>query len=163
MKDQLARRVRRIEATDPIATAHRYDYADAVEVHLPGPDAYSPETWVRAGFEASPWAVKRIVRLLGSRRAPQSSADYVGGFRVLESGPEVIHLEMSAPPIRAVLVGRRVEPTRRMLTTILYYERPVLARLIWAIVGPAHRRTTRHLITSKISTTGGSGDDRTGS
>jgi hypothetical protein len=48
MKDQLAQRVRRIEATDPIATARRYDYADAVEVRLPGPDAYSPfRPWLR--------------------------------------------------------------------------------------------------------------------
>jgi hypothetical protein len=152
MRDQLARQVRRVEATDPIAAARRYDYADAFEVRLPEPDPYSPETWVRAGLEAAPGAVKRIVGLLGVRRAPLSSADRVAGFRVLESGPDVIHLETSLPLMRVVLVGRRVEPTRRMLTTILHYERPVLARLVWAIVGLAHRRTAPHVITSKVST-----------
>ena len=63
MKNQLARQVRRIGVTDPIAAARRYDYADAFEVRLPKPDPYSPETGVRAGLEATPAAVKRIVGL----------------------------------------------------------------------------------------------------
>ena len=152
MGDQIAPRVRQVEVTDPLAAARRYDYADAFEARLPGPDPHSPETWVRAGLAATPGAVKRIVGLLGLGRAPVSSADQVGGFRILESGPEVIHLETSLPLMRVVLVGRRVEPTRRMLTTILYYERPVLARLVWAFVGLVHRRTAEHVITSKLST-----------
>jgi len=152
MRDQTAPRVRRVEVTDPLAAERRYDYADAIEARLPEPDAHSPETWIRAGLEASPGAVKKIVRLLGLRPAPVSSADRVGAFRILESGPEVVHLETSLPLMRVVLVGRRVEPTRRMLTTILYYERPVLARLVWALVGLAHRRTTPQVITSKLST-----------
>jgi transglutaminase-like putative cysteine protease len=152
MKDQLAQQVRRVEATDPIAAARRYDYADAFEVRLPEPDPYSPETWVRAGLAATGGVVKRIVGLLGLRRAPGSSADHVGGFQVIESGPDVVHLETTLPLMRVVLVGRRVEPTRRMLTTVLHYERPVLARLVWAIVGLGHRRTAPQVITSKIST-----------
>jgi hypothetical protein len=48
MKNQLAQQVRRVEVTDLIAAARRYDYADAFEVRLPEPDPYPPETWVRA-------------------------------------------------------------------------------------------------------------------
>jgi hypothetical protein len=152
MKNQLMRQVRRVEVTDPIAAARRYDYADAFEVCLPEPDPYSPETWVRAGLEATPRWVDWIVGLLGFSEAPASAADHVSGFRIVESGPEAIHLETSLPLIHVVLVGRKVEPTRRMLTSVLRYERPVLARLIWAIVGIGHRRAARQVITSKVST-----------
>ena len=152
MKNQLAQQVRRVGVTDPIAAARRYDYADAFEVHLPEPDPYPPETWVRAGLEATPGVVKRIVGLLGLRRAPMSSADRVSVFRIVTSGPEVIHLEASVPLLHIVMVGRKVGPTRRMLTTVLRYERPVLARLIWVLVGIGHRRTAPQIITSKVST-----------
>jgi len=150
--------VRRVEVTDPVATARPGDYADAFEVRLPGPDPYSPETWVRAGLEDTPKAVKRIVGLLGLRRAPQSSADHVSVFQVVESSPAVVHLEASISVMRVVMVGRRVEPTRRMLTTVLYYKRPMLARLVWAVVSLAHRRIALRVITSKISTSDRSGD-----
>jgi hypothetical protein len=152
MKKQLARQVRRVGVTDRVATGRRYDYADAFEVRLPEPDPYPPETWVRAGLDATPGIVDRIVGLLGFSEAPASSAEHVSGFRIVESGPEVVHLETSLPLIHVVLVGRRVEPTRRRLTTILYYERPVLARLIFAIVGIGHRLAVRRVIASNVAT-----------
>jgi hypothetical protein len=152
MKKQLARQVRRVGVTDRVATGRRYDYADAFEVRLPEPDPYPPETWFRAGLDATPGIVDRIVGLLGFSEAPASSAEHVSGFRIVESGPEVVHLETSLPLIHVVLVGRRVEPTRRRLTTILYYERPVLARLIFAIVGIGHRLAVRRVIASNVAT-----------
>ncbi len=158
MKNQLAQQVRRVAVTDPIAAARRYDYADAFEVRLPGPDPYPPEAWVRAGLEATPGVVKRILGLLGLREAPASSADHVSGFRIVGSGPEAVHLEASLPLMHVVLVGRRAEPTRRMFTTVLCFERPVIARLVWAVVGPVHRRAARGGITSKVPTPAGSGD-----
>ena len=82
---------------------------------------------------------------------PEPSAHILSGFRIVEADPEVIHLEESTPLMHTVLVGRKVGPTRRMLTTVLRYERPVLARLIWAIVGMLHRRMARQVITSKVS------------
>ncbi len=151
MKNQLAQQVHRVRVTDPIAAARRYDYADAFEVRLPEPDPYPPETWVRAGLGATPGWVEWVVGLLGLSSEPESSADHVGPFRIVESGPEVIHLEASLPLMHVVMVGRKVEPTRRMLTTVLQYKRPVLARLIWAIVGIGHRLTARQIIASKVS------------
>jgi hypothetical protein len=76
--------------------------------------------------------VNRIVDMLGLGGAPELSADHVSGFRVIESDPEVVHLEAVVPLMHVVLVGRKVEPTRRMLTTILHHQRPVMARLVWA-------------------------------
>ncbi len=152
MKNRLARQVRRVGGTDPIAAARRYDYADAFEVRLPEPDPYPPETWVCAGLEATPGVVQWLVNLLDLGRAPESSADILSGFRIVEADPEVIHLEESTPLMHTVLVGRRVGPTRRKLTSVLRYERPVLARLIWAIVGMLHQRMARQVNTSKVST-----------
>ncbi len=153
MTNRSAPRVRRVGVTDPIAAARRYDYADAFEVRLPEPDPYPPETWVRAGLAATPGVVERIVGLLGLRDAPASAAGHLSVFRIVESGPEVVHLEASVPLIQVVMVGRRVEPTRRTLTTVLRYERPVLARLIWSIVGVVHRRVAApRVITGKVST-----------
>lgn len=150
MENQLVRQVRRVGVTDPLAAARRYDYADAFEVRLPEPDRYSPEAWVRAGFGATPGWVDRVVGLLGFREAPVSAADHMSGFRIVESGPEMVHLETSLPLMRVVLVGRKVEPTRRMLTTVIHYERPVLARLVFAIVGIGHRWAVPQVITSKV-------------
>lgn len=152
MRNQLARQVRRVGVSDPIAAARRYDYADAFEVRLPGPDPYPPETWVRAGLNATPGWVDRVVGLLGFSEAHASSSDQVSGFRIVESGSEVIHIETSLPLMHVVLVGRRVEPTRRMLTTFVRYERPVLSRLVFAIVGIGHRWAVPRVLTGKVST-----------
>jgi hypothetical protein len=77
MSDHLAGQVHRVEVADPIATARLYDYADAFELRLPEPDPYVPETWVRAGLEATPGVVNWIVGMLGLGGAPESSADHV--------------------------------------------------------------------------------------
>ena len=153
MKDSLARQVRRVKVTDPVAATRWYDYADAFEVCLPEPDPFSPETWVRAGLEATPKVVDWIVGLLGFSEAPAPSADHVSGFRIVESGPEVVHLETSLPLMHVNLVGRQVEPTRRMLTTLVRYERPILSRIVFVFVGLGHRRiAVPRAITGEVST-----------
>ncbi len=154
MNDQLARQVRQVEVTDPVAAARRYDYADAFEVRLPEPDGDAPETWVLAGLDDSPAVVEWIASLLlGHGGAPSTSTDrVVDGWRVVESTPEVVHLEQSLPLMHVVVVGRRVGLSGRMLTSVLHFERPVLARLVWAVVGVGHRRMVRRLLGSTSST-----------
>jgi len=139
MHGDTAPRVRRVEVTDPIATACPYDYADAFAVDLPEPDGQAPEAWVRDGLGGLPPIVDWVARLLGMR----PSADPLGGWRIRESGPAVIHLEQSLSLMDVVAVGRRVGPTRRMFTSVIRYRRPLLARLAWAVIAPAHRRMAR--------------------
>ncbi len=74
---------RRVEVTDPIAAARRYDYADAFELRLEGPDRCSPEEWVRAGVDATPTWIKRIA----------GNADGLGSVRIVESDAAVVVLE----------------------------------------------------------------------
>lgn len=146
LEQRLVQQVRRVAVTDPIATGRRFDYADAVEVELPEPDRDAPEAWVRAGLADSPALVKRITSLLGVGKTPDS--DGIPGFKVIESNAEVVHLEQALPLMHVTLIGRNAGLSTRTLTTLLTYERPI-ARLIWAVVGVAHRRTARRLITAK--------------
>jgi hypothetical protein len=136
MKGQAPDRARRVSVTDPIAAAHRYDYADAFELRLEGPDRCSPEEWVRAGVDATPAWIKRIA----------GHAEGLGSSRIVESDADVVVLEDSDPLMDTVMVGRNVEPERRVLTTVLRYRRPLVARAVWAFVGILHRRTARQVV-----------------
>jgi hypothetical protein len=127
---------RRISVTDPIAAARAYDYADAFELRLEGPDRCAPEEWVRAGVDCTPAWIKWIA----------GAPDGLGSARIVESNADVVVLSDSDALMDTVLVGRNVEPNRRVFTTILRYRRPLLARPIWALVGILHRRTARQLI-----------------
>lgn len=150
MKDQLAQQVRQVEVRDPVALSRRYDYADAFEVRMPDPDPDSPETWVRTGMADTSALVGWMTTRLGVSDAPGT----IFGFRIVESGPELVHLEQSLPLLEVVLIGRRVGSSGRMLTSVLSYRRPVLGRLVWAVVGIGHRRAARRLITSRSAGTG---------
>jgi hypothetical protein len=129
-------RVRSVRVSDPIAAARRYDYADAFELRLERPDRCSPEEWVRAGVDATPAWIKQIA----------GHADGLGSARIAESDADVVVLEDSDPLMDTVMVGRNVEPERRLLTTVLRYRRPLLARAVWAFVGILHRRTARRVV-----------------
>ncbi len=130
-------RVRRVSVTDPIAAGRRYDYADAFELRLDEPDPCSPEAWVRAGIDATPAWIKRIAGHRG---------EGLGSARIVRSDAEVVWLEDSDPLMDTMMVGRNIEPDRRVLTTVLRYRRPLLTRAIWALVGILHRRTARRVV-----------------
>jgi hypothetical protein len=149
MKGQAPDRVRRVSVTDPIAAARRYDYADAFELRLEGPDRCSPEAWVRAGVDATPAWIKRIAGHAG---------DGLGSALIVESDADVVVLEDSDPLMDTVMIGRNVEPERRVLTTVLRYRRPLLARAVWAFVGILHRRTARQVVAGALRQGDPSGD-----
>ncbi|NEM08718.1 hypothetical protein [Geodermatophilus normandii] len=145
---QAVGRARRVSVTDPIAAARRYDYADAFELRLEGPDPCSPEEWVRAGVDATPTWIKRIA----------GNPDGLGSARIVESDADVVVLQDSDPLMDTVMVGRNVGPGRRVLTTVLRYRRPLLARAVWAVVGVLHRRTARRVVTGGLGRGCRSGD-----
>lgn len=150
MKSRLVANVRQVEVDDQLAGGD-YDYADAYEVRLPEPDPETPETWVRAGMNDSPAVVEWIADRLGLGGQTSTSTDQIDGGRVVECNADMVRIEWSLPLMRVVVVGRKIGPSGRRLTSFLYYKRPVLARVVWAVVGIGHRRLARRLITSKIS------------
>ncbi|QVQ54506.1 hypothetical protein J4H86_13055 [Spiractinospora alimapuensis] len=147
----LGDRVRQVPATDPIAMCRSYDYVDAFEVHLPVQDATPPKEWVLRGLDGVPPFVARAASLLGIGDSPD---DELGGWTLVESSADVVHLSQALPLLRVNLVGRRVSPYRRSMTTIVDYDRPA-ARLIWAVIGIVHRRAARRVITTAVAETGG--------
>jgi hypothetical protein len=138
-------------AEEPLLDGGRYDYADAFEIHVPEPDTRTAEQWVRRGLEGAPSALRGGVvvvhrYLLGFRLGPLSAPDHVLGWRIVTSQPDVVLLEAVSPLGRGVIVGRRPDPGSTVLTTFLFRTRPVPARIIWAFLGPVHRRIAPYLL-----------------
>ena len=127
--------VRRVEVDENVVPSH--DYADAFEVAWADADAEEPRQWVSRGMRgASAW-VHWVLRRIG-----------VQEWSIVESTCEVVHLEQRTPMMMVSVIGRNL-PGKRRMTTALTYLRPVLGRLVWALIGSQHRRTARRVITSK--------------
>jgi hypothetical protein len=141
-----------VVADEPLIGSDRFDYADAFEIRVPEADARSAEQLARCALEQAASPVRSTVRiahrhLLRLRLGAGSSPHHLFGWKILTSEPDVIHLEAVSPLLgRAVLVLRRVDPTRAVITTYLFYARPVSARVVWTIAAPLHRRIAPYLL-----------------
>jgi hypothetical protein len=100
----------------------------------------------------------RVRRVGVSDPIAAGHADGLGSARIAESDADVVVLEDSDPLMDTVMVGRNVEPDRRLLTTVLHYRRPLLARAVWAFVGILHRRTARQVVAGGLRQGDRSGD-----
>jgi hypothetical protein len=147
-----------VAAEEPLIGGDRYDYADAFEIRLPEPDPRSAEQFVRCALKQAPWSVRWMVPIvhryvLRLRLGPPSSPDHLFGWKILTRQPDVIHLQAVSPLLgRGVLVLRRVDPTCASITTYLFYARPTPAHVVWAIVGPLHRRIAPYLLENAAAT-----------
>jgi hypothetical protein len=139
--------VRRASVTDPIAAVCCYDYADAFELLLEAPDRLA-RVVVRAGVDATPAWIKRIA----------GAPDGLASARIVASDADAVVLEDSDPLMDTVMVGRNVEPERRVLTTVLRYRRPLLARAVWTFVAILHRPTARQVVAGGLRQRDRSGD-----
>ena len=137
---------------EPLIGDAAYDYADSFEVHVPESDERSMEEFVRGAINDAPRSVRELVWLvhrhvLRFRLGPRSSASHVLGWRIKTSERDVFRLEATSPLFgRGIIVGRRPEPTRAVVTTYVVHSRPVLAHAIWSLVGPLHRRVAPYLM-----------------
>jgi hypothetical protein len=153
MRDRSAPRARRVPvaAEEPLIGSARYDYADAFEIRLSEPDARSAEQFARCALEQAAWPVRFTVaiaqrKLLRLLLCPRVSPDHLAGWAIRAAERDVVHLEAESPLLRAALVARRVDPTCTVIATYVYFRRPRLARLVWTIVAPLHRRVAAHLL-----------------
>lgn len=140
-----------VPVEEPFPGGGRYDYADAFEVRVAGSDSRTAEQWARSALEQAPWIVRRTVLLahryvLRFRLGPLSSPDHVLGWTVVTSRPEVVRLEAESPLVRGIIVGRRPDPTRVVLTTFVVHRRRRAARVVWTFLAPIHRRVARALL-----------------
>ena len=148
-----APRILRVEVGD-FEVPHgvgRIDYADAFEVRLSEPYEPEPEQFVRTAIEKTSapirWGMQFAWRvLLGLRMGPRSSPDHILGWPIVQADAELVHLRASSWLIQGSVVGRKVEPTRAVVTTYVTYERPRASRAVWAVVAPLHRRAAGYLM-----------------
>src|SRR3954447_6458581 len=129
----------------PEAPDHAPDYADAFELPTPDPAGRPGEQWMRAGLEGAPAAVRTLIVLvhrhvLRLRLGAPDDRGQVLGWRIAVADEDVVRLEASGTLADAVIIGRRIDAPGIRLTTALRYRRPAVARLVWAVVGPLHRR-----------------------
>lgn len=150
MTNTLAPRARRREVAEDSLRVGDYDYADAFQIQLPETDTRSPEQLFRQAVD-SRWLMLRWVPLahrwvLRLRLGPASSPNHIFGWRIVASEPDVIRVEAEGPLIRGVIVGRRRPPSTAVMTTYVFYVRRKPARVVWALVGPLHRRIAPYLL-----------------
>jgi hypothetical protein len=127
-----------------------YDYADAFEIGLSEGETRSPEQLFRDAIANTSW-VRRWVpvvhhHLLRFRLGPHSSADHILGWRIAGSDVEAIRLEAAGPLIRGTIVGQRTSQSSVIFTTFVSYASRTPARIVWAVVGPLHRRVAPYLM-----------------
>jgi hypothetical protein len=71
----------------------------------------------------------------------------VFGWKIRTSEPDVLCLEAQSPLLgRGVIVGRRPDRARTVITTYVFFDRPAVARVLWTIAGPLHRRVAIYLL-----------------
>ena len=137
---------------EPLIGDAAYDYADSFEVRVPESDGRSMEEFVRCAIEDAPRPVRELVWLvhrdvLRLRLGPRSSASHVLGWRIKTSERDVFRLEATSPLFgRGVILARRPDSTRAVVTTYVFHSRPTLGRAIWTFVGPLHRRVAPYLM-----------------
>jgi hypothetical protein len=145
-----SRRAHRVAAALPTqATDNPPDYRDAFEVPTDRTDTRTPEQWARAVFEGAPRKSRWFLLLgwrgvLGLRLGPRPSSSHVLGWRIVETSPEAVRLELRSALMTAHLI-LRVASSTAVLTTHVYYTRR-LAHLLWAAVGPIHRQMIPYLL-----------------
>lgn len=138
-------------ADEPLIGGAPYDYADSFELMLDAPDDHLASEWMQAVLgEASP-AVMALVAFVHRRiagfRGRRDDGVGMPGWQVAAMQDDVVMLEASGSLLRAVIVARRVSPTRSTFTTFLFYRRKGAGRMWW-FIRPLHQRVARYLLTN---------------
>ena len=137
-------------APDPLVEGQP-DYADSFEIEIDDADPRSPEEFARDALEGAPRSVYWTIYLahrfvlrfdLAARRSPA----HIIGWSTTHRERDAVRLEAAGPIVRAVILGRRPEPGRSVITTAVFFRRPVVARALMPLVGPVHRRISGHLL-----------------
>ena len=146
-----------------VVAGDTYDYADAFEVSVCGPDTRTAEEVVRAGLEGAPgWLGTMVLiahrHVLRFELAPAGTPDHIMGWEVLSAEHDVMRLRATGPLMDGLLIARRAGPSEAVLETYVSYRRRVLGRIIWAAVGPVHRAVAPYLLRRAAATSAAGGN-----
>ena len=151
MGSAVVRARRRTVRPEPCLPGDGFDYVDCFEAPAAADDLRPAVELARAGLEGAPAPLRAVIFLahrgvLRFRLRPRHDEATVLGWQVVSSTHDVAVLEAQGPLMRGVLVARRDPESTLRLSTYLYYRRPRIARVLWTVVGPVHRRVAPYLL-----------------
>jgi hypothetical protein len=123
----------------------RADYTDRFATTSKG--VHTAEAWARAAFEpASATDAKQLVwrRVLLLQLGPLDDAERVAGWEVIENTDSRMVLTAASWHLTGTLVFE-VDPSGARITTRVTFRHPA-GRLVWAAVGPLHRRAVPRIL-----------------
>jgi hypothetical protein len=136
-------------ATRVLSTLPRIDYEDAFLLETGRAQDQSAEQWIRVILEDAPARTRRALRRgwfglglgLGSTRDDR----LVLGWEVRRSTPDFALLGASSRLGFEARVFLKRQRQSLLLGTLLRFKNP-LARTVWAVLAPTHRRYEQHLL-----------------
>jgi hypothetical protein len=127
----------------------RVDYTDAFVLSTPPSEERTGEEWARAMLEDAPAATRRTLRrgwfALGIPLGSAEDRRRVLGWRVRATPPD--HAVLAADSLLGMEAEVLFKPQEGglLVATILKLNNP-LARAVWTLFSPQHRRVVRHLL-----------------
>lgn len=129
------------------------DYSDLTTIATPDARGSSPEQWLRAllGEGAiGKYAARRLWRRLGLELGPSGSAEHVQGWRILDQGEDWIRIRTASSYMTAEAV-LLVRDSLVSLALLLRFDKPAVAKAVWSVVGPAHRRGVPRMLVQAVT------------
>ena len=152
MRRHQAPRARRVPVVvdESLVGSEPHDYADSFEIQASEPDTRSAEELTRFALEQAPPALAAMIlvvhrHLLRFRLGPISSPNHILGWNLVRREPDVVVLEAISPLLRGLIVARKVDPRRVVVTTYVFCTRRP-GRLLMTIVAPHHLRVASYLL-----------------
>jgi hypothetical protein len=144
--------VREVEApADALAlsTLSRVDYRDGFRLELPDGPRLSGEEWAREMLEGASSDTRRSLRrgwpLLGLKMAPPGAAGAILGWRIRHSDSDHALLGADSRIGMPAELLFRPEPDGLLFATLINHRNPFV-RMLWAPIGPPHRRVVPALM-----------------
>jgi hypothetical protein len=132
-----------------LSTLPRVDYMDALRLELPDRPALSGEEWARETLEGVTLKARQQLRrgwaLLGLKMAPPGAEGSVLGWRLRHMDDDFALLGAESRIGMPAGLLFRPEPGGLLFATFIQQRNP-LARIVWAPVGPPHRRIVPALL-----------------
>lgn len=137
-----------------LATLSRVDYTDAFRAGMSSLPPRSGEEWAREILEGAPASVRKGLRqgwtALGLKLAPTGADGSVLGWRIRHSDADHALLGMDSRIGMPAELLLKPEDGSFLFATFVRQDN-ILARAVWAGIGPRHRRIVPRLIAAAVS------------
>ena len=137
-----------------LATLSRVDYTDAFRADVSSLWPRSGEAWAREMIEGAPPAVRKGLRqgwkALGLKLAPDGAEGCILGWRIRHSDADYALLGVDSRIGMPAELLFKPDGGSLLFATIVGQGNP-LARVVWAAIGPRHRRIVPRMLATAIA------------